>query len=83
MIAIASKPVSYHFQVLAELPSPVTGGTMLTVEDMQQEFVCNINIKHRFLLDSSFLFCENSFDPISSNPLFSARFKVISFLGDF
>ncbi|KAK7343158.1 hypothetical protein VNO80_26121 [Phaseolus coccineus] len=34
-------------KVLAELPSPVTGGTMLTVEDMQQEFVCNINIKHR------------------------------------
>ncbi|KAG5113512.1 hypothetical protein AAZX31_13G183500 [Glycine max] len=34
-------------KALAELPSPVTGGTMLTVEDMQQEFVCNINIKHR------------------------------------
>ncbi|XP_027910754.1 SUMO-activating enzyme subunit 2 [Vigna unguiculata] len=34
-------------KVLAELPSPVTGGTMLTVEDMQQEFVCSINIKHR------------------------------------
>ncbi|XP_061362188.1 SUMO-activating enzyme subunit 2 [Gastrolobium bilobum] len=34
-------------KVLAELPSPVTGGTMLTVEDLQQEFVCNINIKHR------------------------------------
>ena len=37
--------------MLAELPSPVTGGTMLTVEDMQQEFVCNINIKHRCLLN--------------------------------
>ncbi|KAI4295487.1 hypothetical protein L6164_035530 [Bauhinia variegata] len=34
-------------KVLAELPSPVTGGTMLTVEDLQQEFSCNINIKHR------------------------------------
>nr|KYP41709.1 SUMO-activating enzyme subunit 2 [Cajanus cajan] len=34
-------------KVLSELPSPVTGGTMLTVEDMLQEFVCNINIKHR------------------------------------
>ncbi|QCD85533.1 ubiquitin-like 1-activating enzyme E1 B [Vigna unguiculata] len=34
-------------KVLAELPSPVTGGTMLIVEDMQQEFVCSINIKHR------------------------------------
>lgn len=34
-------------KVLSELPSPVTGGTMLTVEDLQQEFTCNINIKHR------------------------------------
>ncbi|KAK9108915.1 hypothetical protein Sjap_016975 [Stephania japonica] len=34
-------------KVLAELPSPVTGGTMLTVEDLQQEFTCSINIKHR------------------------------------
>ncbi|OWM83883.1 hypothetical protein CDL15_Pgr004314 [Punica granatum] len=34
-------------KVLSELPSPVTGGTMLTVEDMQQELVCNVNIKHR------------------------------------
>ncbi|CAI9101974.1 OLC1v1000152C2 [Oldenlandia corymbosa var. corymbosa] len=34
-------------KVLAELPSPVTGGTILTVEDLQQELTCNINIKHR------------------------------------
>ncbi|CAL0328741.1 unnamed protein product [Lupinus luteus] len=34
-------------KVLSELPSPVTGGTMLTVEDYQQELKCNINIKHR------------------------------------
>ncbi|KAJ6739116.1 UBIQUITIN-ACTIVATING ENZYME E1 [Salix koriyanagi] len=34
-------------KVLSELPSPVTGGTMLTVEDLQQEFTCNIHIKHR------------------------------------
>ncbi|XP_026435875.1 SUMO-activating enzyme subunit 2-like [Papaver somniferum] len=34
-------------KVLAELPSPVTSGTVLTVEDLQQEFACNINIKHR------------------------------------
>ncbi|KAF3435746.1 hypothetical protein FNV43_RR22838 [Rhamnella rubrinervis] len=34
-------------KVLSELPSPVTGGTMLTVEDLQQELSCNINIKHR------------------------------------
>ncbi|KAI4298301.1 hypothetical protein L6164_031878 [Bauhinia variegata] len=34
-------------KVLAELPSPVTSGTMLTVEDLQQEFSCNVNIKHR------------------------------------
>lgn len=39
---------NYSVQVLAELPSPVTGGTMLTVEDFQQELKCNINIKHRF-----------------------------------
>uniref|UniRef100_A0A6N2MUZ3 SUMO-activating enzyme subunit n=1 Tax=Salix viminalis TaxID=40686 RepID=A0A6N2MUZ3_SALVM len=37
-------------KVLSELPSPVTGGTMLTVEDLQQEFTCNIHIKHRFCL---------------------------------
>jgi ubiquitin-like 1-activating enzyme E1 B len=34
-------------KVLSELPSPVTGGTMLKVEDLQQELSCNINIKHR------------------------------------
>ncbi|KAL3539000.1 hypothetical protein ACH5RR_002366 [Cinchona calisaya] len=34
-------------KVLAQLPSPVTGGTILTVEDLQQELTCNINIKHR------------------------------------
>ncbi|XP_044508066.1 SUMO-activating enzyme subunit 2-like isoform X2 [Mangifera indica] len=34
-------------KVLSELPSPVTSGTMLTVEDLQQELVCSINIKHR------------------------------------
>ncbi|KAG0480949.1 hypothetical protein HPP92_011807 [Vanilla planifolia] len=34
-------------KVLAELPSPVTSGTVLTVEDLQQELTCNINIKHR------------------------------------
>jgi ubiquitin-like 1-activating enzyme E1 B len=34
-------------KLLSELPSPVTGGTILTVEDLQQELKCNINIKHR------------------------------------
>lgn len=34
-------------KVLSALPSPVTGGTILTVEDLQQELSCNINIKHR------------------------------------
>lgn len=34
-------------KVLSELPSSVTGGTVLTVEDLQQELSCNINIKHR------------------------------------
>ncbi|KAJ6794199.1 SUMO-activating enzyme subunit 2 [Iris pallida] len=38
-------------KVLAELPSPVTNGTMLTVEDLQQELSCNINIKHREMFD--------------------------------
>ncbi|XVF45338.1 hypothetical protein PTKIN_Ptkin02bG0198000 [Pterospermum kingtungense] len=32
---------------LCELPSPVTSGTVLTVEDLQQEFSCSISIKHR------------------------------------
>ncbi|CAK9134069.1 unnamed protein product [Ilex paraguariensis] len=34
-------------KLLSELPSPVTGGTILTVEDLQQELTCNINVKHR------------------------------------
>lgn len=34
-------------KVLAELPCPVTSGTVLAVEDLQQELTCNINIKHR------------------------------------
>ncbi|KAK6253714.1 hypothetical protein QUC31_015434 [Theobroma cacao] len=34
-------------KALSELPSPVTSGTVLTVEDLQQEFSRNINIKHR------------------------------------
>ncbi|XP_075520878.1 SUMO-activating enzyme subunit 2 isoform X3 [Primulina tabacum] len=34
-------------KVLAKLPSPVTGGTMLTVEDLQQELKCSINVEHR------------------------------------
>ncbi|KAJ0077122.1 hypothetical protein Patl1_36495 [Pistacia atlantica] len=38
-------------KVLSELPSPVNSGTRLTVEDLQQELVCSINIKHRMLLN--------------------------------
>nr|GMD00163.1 SUMO-activating enzyme subunit 2 [Ipomoea batatas] len=34
-------------KVLCELPSPVTGGTTVTVEDLRQELTFNINIKHR------------------------------------
>ncbi|XP_038719326.1 SUMO-activating enzyme subunit 2-like [Tripterygium wilfordii] len=34
-------------KVLSELPSPVMGGTILQVEDLQQEFTCNISVKHR------------------------------------
>ncbi|TYG81083.1 hypothetical protein ES288_D02G268800v1 [Gossypium darwinii] len=34
-------------KALSELPSPVTCGSVLTVEDLQQEFSCSINIKHR------------------------------------
>ncbi|WOK93585.1 SUMO-activating enzyme subunit 2-like [Canna indica] len=34
-------------KVLAELPAPVTSGTILTVEDLQQELSCHINVKHR------------------------------------
>lgn len=34
-------------KVLSELPYAITGGTVITVEDLQQELVCNINIKHR------------------------------------
>ncbi|KAL4561678.1 hypothetical protein LXL04_033849 [Taraxacum kok-saghyz] len=38
-------------KVLSELPYAITGGTVITVEDLQQELVCNINIKHRFVFD--------------------------------
>lgn len=38
-------------KVLSELPSPITGGTVITVEDLQQEFTCNINIKQRVEFD--------------------------------
>ncbi|KAE8708473.1 SUMO-activating enzyme subunit 2 [Hibiscus syriacus] len=34
-------------KALSELPSPVISGTVLTVEDLQQELKCCINIKHR------------------------------------
>nr|GMC85377.1 SUMO-activating enzyme subunit 2 [Ipomoea batatas] len=34
-------------KVLCELRPPVNGGTIITVEDLQQELTCNINIKHR------------------------------------
>lgn len=34
-------------KVLSELPYAITGGTVITVEDLQQELVCSINIKHR------------------------------------
>ncbi|XP_059449396.1 SUMO-activating enzyme subunit 2 [Corylus avellana] len=34
-------------KVLSELPSPITSGTMVTVEDLKQELTCNFNIKHR------------------------------------
>jgi hypothetical protein len=34
--------------VLSELPSPITSGTVVTVEDLKQELTCSFNIKHRF-----------------------------------
>lgn len=34
-------------KVLAELPAPIISGTIVTIEDLQQEFSCNISIKHR------------------------------------
>lgn len=34
-------------KVLSELPSGITGGTTITIEDLQQELSCNINIKQR------------------------------------
>ncbi|EPS74543.1 hypothetical protein M569_00206 [Genlisea aurea] len=34
-------------KILSELPCPVIGGTILTVEDLQQELKCSVNIKHR------------------------------------
>lgn len=34
-------------KVLSELPYAITGGSIITVEDLRQELVCKINIKHR------------------------------------
>ncbi|XP_057535099.1 SUMO-activating enzyme subunit 2 [Amaranthus tricolor] len=34
-------------KVLSELPAPVTGGTVIEVQDLQQELSCHINIKQR------------------------------------
>jgi len=34
-------------KVLSELPSPITSGTVVTVEDLKQELTCSFNIKHR------------------------------------
>ncbi|KAI3791497.1 hypothetical protein L2E82_05269 [Cichorium intybus] len=34
-------------KVLSKLPYAITGGTSITIEDLQQELVCSINIKHR------------------------------------
>eukprot|EP01018_Ginkgo_biloba_P004252 Gb_05679 [translate_table: standard] len=38
-------------KTLAEFPVPVANGTILTVEDLQQEFLCSIYIKHRDAFD--------------------------------
>ncbi|KAA8519754.1 hypothetical protein F0562_014010 [Nyssa sinensis] len=43
----SSTPAAYFGIVLSELPSPVAGGTILIVEDLQQELSCKINIIHR------------------------------------
>ncbi|XP_068634245.1 SUMO-activating enzyme subunit 2-like [Aristolochia californica] len=40
-------------KVLAELPVPVISGTVVNVEDLQQELTCNINIKHREEFDEN------------------------------
>ncbi|XP_068649962.1 SUMO-activating enzyme subunit 2-like [Aristolochia californica] len=40
-------------KALAELPVAVTGGTVVNVEDLQQELTCNINIKHREEFDEN------------------------------
>nr|XP_019701324.1 SUMO-activating enzyme subunit 2 isoform X2 [Elaeis guineensis] len=53
-------------KALAELPPPVTSGTVLTVEDLRQELSCNINIKHRL--------------PIASRQIASSRNKVLLLL---
>ncbi|KAG6711715.1 hypothetical protein I3842_05G069100 [Carya illinoinensis] len=44
---IAGLIVIEAIKVLCELPSPITSGITITVEDLKQELTCNINIKHR------------------------------------
>lgn len=44
----------FLFQSLSELPSPIVNGSILTVEDLQQELSCKINVKHRFFISFTF-----------------------------
>lgn len=44
-----SHMIVFLFQSLSELPSPIVNGSILTVEDLQQELSCKINVKHRLV----------------------------------
>lgn len=49
IICLMNCVVFLPLQVFAQLPAPITSGTSLIVEDLQQELSCNINVKHRFV----------------------------------
>ncbi|KAE8728979.1 SUMO-activating enzyme subunit 2 [Hibiscus syriacus] len=54
-------------KALSELPSPVISATVLTVEDLQQEYKCCININHRFV--SMLITVEAPADKDSNKPI--------------
>ncbi|KAA8517157.1 hypothetical protein F0562_017450 [Nyssa sinensis] len=61
-------------KVLSELPSPVTGGTILIIEDLQQELSCKINIIHRGVVYSKH--SDHIREHLDSHVCFQRNFRV-------
>ncbi|KAL4561329.1 hypothetical protein LXL04_033493 [Taraxacum kok-saghyz] len=71
-------------KVLSELPYAITGGTIITVEDLQQELVCNINIKHKFVFDFYeegiyvFFIYMKPVSPIFDGTIAASKFAIVN-----